>query len=69
MTEKNAAQVLEEKLVKLTLVVSPSARAPGLVVKRDGRVLGESEWGLSVPVDPGEHVRRIAPCRPVSSAV
>ncbi|MBM4364335.1 MAG: hypothetical protein FJ104_16770, partial [Deltaproteobacteria bacterium] len=29
---------------------------PGVVVKRDGIVVGQAAWGAAAPVDPGEHV-------------
>lgn len=49
-------QALEAKLSHLTVIVPASQVVPGLVVKRDGNVLGQAAWGASVPVDPGEHV-------------
>jgi len=49
------AAELEPKLDRL--VVSVAGAAPsGLVVTRDGTVLGEAEWGTPIPVDPGSHV-------------
>jgi hypothetical protein len=44
------------KLTRLSVVVPEASRVPGLVVKRDGVVLREAQWGIGVPVDPGEHV-------------
>lgn len=53
IAEKRAA-ALEPKLPRVTVTVTtPTA---GLEVKRDGTVVGESEWGLAIPVDPGRHV-------------
>lgn len=53
---------LEPKLVKMTVVVAPSIRVAGLVVRRNGRPLTEAEWGMAVPVDPGEHlIEALAP--------
>lgn len=47
---------LEPKLAKLTVRVSPEARAAGgLEVRRDGISLKEGMWGSAIPVDPGRH--------------
>jgi hypothetical protein len=56
---------LEAKLSKLTVALSPGvAPIPGLVVKRDGFVLGAGAFGAALPVDPGEHtVDASAPSR------
>ncbi|HQY62824.1 MAG TPA: hypothetical protein PK141_15605 [Polyangiaceae bacterium] len=51
-------RALARRLVRLTVVVSPQARTEGLVVERDTTRLSESEWGLAMAVDPGEHVIR-----------
>lgn len=51
--ERSAA--LAPKLSRLKIVVPASARVPGLVVRRDGVVLGEAQWGFAVPVDAGKH--------------
>jgi len=48
-------KALEPKLVRLTIQVPPAARIEGLVVVRDTSTLSESEWGLAMAVDPGEH--------------
>jgi len=53
---RDRAGQLEPKLTRLTVEVPPDARAPGLVVKRDGEVLGEGQYGVAVAVDPGKHV-------------
>jgi serine/threonine-protein kinase len=52
---KERAAALEPKLPKLEIDVPPAARAPGLVVKRDGELVGEGQWGAPVAVDPGKH--------------
>lgn len=49
------AEALAPKLVRLTIYVSENARVPGLVVTRDGAKLAPGEWGVAIPVDPGEH--------------
>jgi hypothetical protein len=47
---------LESKLSKLTVVLGEGAAAvPGLMVKRDGIVLGAGAFGTPLPVDPGDH--------------
>jgi hypothetical protein len=46
---------LAAKLVTLTVVVTPEARASGLTVRRDGLLVDEAQWGMAIPVDPGEH--------------
>jgi hypothetical protein len=38
------------------LVIEVSAPAPGLVVERDGVSVGAASFGVSIPVDPGEHL-------------
>jgi hypothetical protein len=49
------AAALEPKLARLTIVVSPDSDVPGLEVKRDGVVVGATEYGVGIPVDPGPH--------------
>ena len=50
-------QALEPRLSRLAIEVDPSTQAvPGLVVKRDGLSIGKGAWGVSSPVDPGEHI-------------
>jgi hypothetical protein len=53
---RSHAEALEPKLVRLTIQVPEQSRVPGLVVVRDGAKLGAGEWGVAIPVDPGEHV-------------
>ena len=50
------AQALEPKLDRLTIVVAPTVPLAGLQVLRDGAVVAPEEWGIAVPVDPGDHV-------------
>jgi hypothetical protein len=55
-------KALEPRLVRLMVVVPPEARTEGLTVLRDASTLSESEWGLPMAVDPGEHtIRASAP--------
>lgn len=44
---------LTPRLSRLRVVVPPEARLPGVVVLRNGVVLGENEWGEALVVDPG----------------
>lgn len=53
---RDRAQALEQKLDRMTIVVAPTVSRVGLQVLRDGVPVPQEEWGLSVPVDPGEHV-------------
>jgi hypothetical protein len=53
---RSRADALEPKLVRLTIVVPEASRVPGLVVARDHAKLPTGEWGVAIPVDPGEHV-------------
>jgi hypothetical protein len=53
---KARLEEIEPRLVKLTVAVAPRSRAAGLAISRDGRALPEIEWGIAIPVDPGEHV-------------
>lgn len=48
-------KALEPRLVRLTVEVPREARVDGLVVARDTSTLSESEYGLAMAVDPGEH--------------
>jgi hypothetical protein len=51
------ASQLEPKLAKLTVALAQGAdTVQGLVVKRDGVVIGASAFGTALPVDRGEHV-------------
>ena len=52
--ERSAA--LSGKLSRVTILVPDSARATGLVVRRGPVVVGEAQWGVAVPVDPGKHI-------------
>jgi hypothetical protein len=49
--------VLAKMLPKLTVAVAPeNSEMEGFTIKRDGRVLGLSEWDAAMPIDPGEYV-------------
>jgi hypothetical protein len=48
---------LEPLLSRLTIRVPPEvAHLSKLQVRRDSVVIGSAAWGMSVPVDPGDHV-------------
>lgn len=47
------AALLEPRLPRLKVVVPAASRAAGLEITRDGVVVGEAQWELAVPVDPG----------------
>src|SRR5882672_3860083 len=53
---RGRAQALESKLDRLTIVVAPTLPQAGLQILRDGAAVSTDEWGLAVPVDPGDHV-------------
>ena len=50
------AEELEPKLVRLTVQVPEASKVSGLTVTRDGNRLSAGEWGVAIPVDPGDHV-------------
>jgi hypothetical protein len=50
---RQLAQSLEPKLSRLTVIVPPEARVPGLAVRRNGIEIGSAQWDLPVPVDIG----------------
>jgi hypothetical protein len=55
-TARARAEALEPKLVRLTITVPEPSRVRGLGITRDGARLATGEWGVAIPVDPGEHV-------------
>lgn len=52
---KKKASELEARLVRLTIVVPPEARATGMKIERDSLRIDEGEWGSAMPVDSGKH--------------
>ena len=60
---QHLASAIEPKLSRVTIVVPAAVSlVPGLVVERDGIMLGRPMWGTALPVDPGgHHLRVIAP--------
>lgn len=51
---------LAGRLSRLTVVVPPAARAPDLVVKRNGVELASTLWGEELAVDPGAQLIEIS---------
>ncbi len=51
-TAKKAAATLEPRLARLTIKVY--APVDGLEVTRNGVPVGKAQWGVSLPVDPGD---------------
>jgi LPXTG-motif cell wall-anchored protein len=64
------AKQLEIKLTKLSLLVPPAARLPGLQLFRNAALVPEAEWGQARAVDPGAFVieARAPGRRPFKSA-
>jgi hypothetical protein len=55
---------LEPRLSKLLLVVDAGQDEEGLAVNEDGALVGPAQWGVPLPIDPGEHrVSATAPHR------
>jgi hypothetical protein len=52
VAQKHAAALLP-LLAKVTVTVAKPV--PGLEIKRDGIPVARGEWGLAIPVDPGNH--------------
>jgi len=50
---RDRADALAPKLTKLAINVPAVAQVAGLVVKRNGTVVREGQWGAAVPVDQG----------------
>ena len=51
---KKHAAALEANLSTMTITVA-AGDVPGLVVTRNGNVVGKAQWGVAIPVDPGPH--------------
>lgn len=53
---RERAKALEAQLVHLSVIVPAEvANTEGLVIRRNGVVVGKAQWGVAVPVDPGGH--------------
>lgn len=53
---KRRARKLEADLGSITVLVGPTAKREGLVIKRDGELVDPDRWGSAIVVDPGKHV-------------
>jgi hypothetical protein len=49
------AEILAPQIAHLAITVPPAARVPGFELKKDGTVVGEGQWGASLPIDVGYH--------------
>lgn len=49
------AAALKPLLSRLTIIVPPEHRVPGIRVKRDTTLVREAQWSMAIPVDPGQH--------------
>lgn len=47
---------LQPRLSRIKVIVPPSARTPGLVIKVDGEEKVEALWSVGIAVDPGVHI-------------
>jgi hypothetical protein len=48
------AEALRPRLPKVVVQVTSAEQSPGLEIKRNGVLVGAAQWGLAIPVDPGE---------------
>jgi hypothetical protein len=48
------AQKLEPRLPRLIVNVPEASKTPGLEIRRNGMLVGSAQWGVPLPVDPGE---------------
>jgi hypothetical protein len=52
---RERASALEPRLPWLTIDPGAETATPSLEVFRDGNLVGSGQWGVAVPVDPGDH--------------
>lgn len=52
------AAAIEPKLSRLTIAVASAV--PDMAVKRDAVAVGKAQFGLALPVDPGEHLIEVS---------
>ena len=55
LAARDRAVALEPRLMRLRIEVPMEARVAELVVQLDGIPVGQGQWGVDVPVDPGRH--------------
>ncbi len=53
---RRRADKLEADIGSMTVLVGPTAKRDGLVIKRDGELVDPDLWGTAIVVDPGSHV-------------
>lgn len=59
---RERASELKPRLSRLVIVVDRTKAPPGMAVARNGTPVGAAQWGVAIPVDPGEvHVTVTAP--------
>jgi hypothetical protein len=59
---RERATELKPRLSRLVIVVDRTKAPPGMSVARNGTPVGAAQWGVAIPVDPGEvHVTVTAP--------
>jgi hypothetical protein len=51
---RERASSLSQRLAKISIHVL-SSEVGGLEIKRDGAVVGNAQWGMPIPTDPGRH--------------
>jgi hypothetical protein len=52
---RDRAAALEKRLPRMTIDPGGERNTAGLEITRDGVPVAPAEWGVAVPVDPGEH--------------
>lgn len=55
---RERAEQLKPRLNRLTIVTDRGALPPGLTIERNGAPIGDAQWGIAIPVDPGTIVVR-----------
>jgi hypothetical protein len=53
---QHRAEALEPTLDRLTIRVSPALANASVLVACDGKAVSSSDWGVALPVDPGNHL-------------
>lgn len=53
------AALLEPRLPKLRVSVPAASRTAGIELTRDGNVVGQAQWSVALPVDPGVHLLEV----------
>lgn len=66
---RDRAAALAPRLPHLKLALAPGADVEGLLIKRDGVVVGRAQWTTSIPVDPGPHTLLVSAPKRVDATV